>query len=261
MGRRPRTALMPDGTPVRLAAGAHSSPDEGVCVVELACLIANEDFSDRPRCVCPVVGAFLRGWNDRAPHAQRQRLGPYAARIVGSRSSPRVTRERRDLCLEWAGAYRGKGARGAAARLGSRLRVAAACGLVAATRLNEGAGDYAARIAAARGGEEAAFELLEALLALGEQLWPVDRVAAAVRNGRRPVRAVNGQASHDGHPRPAIAPNAGPGANGNGYVNENGNDAYGHRNGNGYRPRDADAPVGHPASSPSEAVLTGPESN
>jgi hypothetical protein len=249
---------MPDGTPVRLAAGAHSSPDEGVCVVELASLIANEDFSDRPRCVCPVVGAFLRGWNDRAPHAQRQRLGPYAARIVGSRSSARVTRERRDLCLEWADAHRGADARGAAARLGSRLRVAAACGLVAAVRLNEGAGDYAARIAAARGDEEAAFKLLEELLALGERSWPLDRTTAAVRNGHRPVRAANGHAPHNGHPRPGIAPNGGAGGTGNGTRNNgSGNE---HVNGNGYRPRDADAPAGHPASSPSEAVLTGPES-
>ena len=45
-------------------------------MVELASLIAQEEFSDRPRCVCPVIGAFLRGWNDRAPYAERQRLGP-----------------------------------------------------------------------------------------------------------------------------------------------------------------------------------------
>ena len=250
---------MPDGTPVRLAAGAHSSPDEGVCVVELASLIANEDFSDRPRCVCPVVGAFLRGWNDRAPHAQRQRLGPYAARIVGSRSTPRVTRERRDLCLEWAGAYRRTGDRRAMARLGSRLRVAAACGLVAVARLNEGAGDYAARIAAARDDEEAAFELLEALLALGEQPWPVDRVAA-VRNGRRPVSAVNGQTPRNGYRRPAMAPNTGPGANGNGARDNNFRNGNGNGNGNGYRPRDGAAPAGRPASRASEEVLTGPES-
>ncbi len=248
---------MPDGTPVRLAAGAHSSPDEGVCVVELASLIANEDFSDHPRCVCPVVGAFLRGWNDRAPHAQRQRLGPYAARIVGSRSTPRVTRERRDLCLEWAGAYRRTGARGAMARLGSRLRVAAACGLVAVARFDEGAGDYAARIAAARDDEEAALELLEALLALGEQPWPVDRVAAAVvRNGRRPVSAANGKTLRNGYHRPAVAPNAGPGANGNGSRDNGSRNG----NGNGYRPRAANAPAARPASSPSEHVVTGSES-
>ncbi len=72
-------AVIAGDIPVRLTAGGHSSPREGVCVVELASLIAREEFSDRPRCVCPVIGAFLRGWNDRAPYAERQRLSPHAA--------------------------------------------------------------------------------------------------------------------------------------------------------------------------------------
>jgi hypothetical protein len=257
MERRPRTALMPNGSPIRLAAGAHSSPDQGVCVVELASLLAREDFSDRPQCVCPVIGAFLRGWNDRAPHAERQRLGPYAARIVGSRADAGVTRERRDLCLRWAGAQHGKSSPGGAAkRLGARLRVAAACGAIAAVRLNEGAGDYAARIAAARGDEGAPFELLEALLALGQPA-PVPPIAVATRSDRRPVRAGHGQARLNGRGAPAIAPDAGsaPGANGNGYGNGSGNG-----NGNGYRPRDADAPPARPETSPLETPLAGPRS-
>jgi hypothetical protein len=228
-----------------------------VCVVELASLLAREDFSDRPRCVCPVIGAFLRGWNDRAPHAQRQRLGPYAARIVGSRGDTGVTRERRNLCLQWAGAYRGASAApGATARLGARLRVAAACGLVAAARPNEGAGDYAARIAAARGDEEATFELLEALLALGQPL-PAPPFAVAARNGRRTDRASNGQAALNG--RRAIAPNESGAAslNGNGSANGNGY-GNGNGNGNGYGRRVADAPEARPGTSPSEA-LTGPK--
>src|SRR5919201_4433363 len=96
-------ATLRDGTTIRLSAGAHSSPGEGVCVVELASMIAGEEFSDRPVCVCPVIGAFLRGWNDRASHAERQRLAPYARRIVGSRADPRVPQERREMSLEWAG--------------------------------------------------------------------------------------------------------------------------------------------------------------
>ena len=85
-------------------------------MVESAPVIAKERFSHRPRCVCPVIGALLRGWNYRAPYAQRQRLGPYAARIVGSRGISRVSRKRRDICLESAGADL---AHGAARRLRS----------------------------------------------------------------------------------------------------------------------------------------------
>ena len=51
---------------VRLEPGRHRSPGDGVCVVELASMIAGEKFTDRPNCVCPVIGSFLRCWNDRA---------------------------------------------------------------------------------------------------------------------------------------------------------------------------------------------------
>ena len=48
------------------------------------------------------------------------------------------------------------------------MRIAIFCGPGAALRPNEGAGDYAARVAMARGDLEGAFELLETLLAVGE---------------------------------------------------------------------------------------------
>jgi hypothetical protein len=210
MTQRPDLALMPDGTPIRLAAGAHSSPDAGVCVVELASMIAREEFSDRPRCVCPVIGAFLRGWNDRAPHSKRQRLSPYAARIVGSRAGRRVTRERRDICLEWAGIdLSHSGARGALAGVIARMRIAVFCGLAAAVRPNEGAGDFAARVALARGDEKRAFELLETLLATGEEQRS-DHSAGAT--------AGNGHSDTNGDRRPEIAVNGRPAANGNGHL-------------------------------------------
>jgi hypothetical protein len=198
-------ALMPDGAQIRLTPGNHSSPQEGVCVVELASVIAREKFSDRPRCVCPVIGAFLRGWNDRAPHAERQRLGPYAARIVGSRSTARVTRRRRDICLEWAEPDLSQGAaRRLVSRTGMRLRIAVFCGMRAALRLSEGAGEYASRVASARRDPESAFELLDTLLAVGERRSP-DRRSGAVDDD--PGGHLNGNGrpaivSPDGHPVP-----------------------------------------------------------
>jgi hypothetical protein len=236
--RRRESAVIQDGTRVRLTAGGHSSPREGVCVVELASLIAQEEFSDRPQCVCPVIAAFLRGWNDRAPYAERQRLSPHAQRIVGSRASSRVTRERRDICLRWAGADLGDGVvrrlwNGAA----TRVRIAVFCGLGAALRPNEGAGDYAARVAMARGDAGGAFELLGALLAAGEQQEaPGPRLISANGNGYVPSNG-NGYAH----------------SNGNGYVPSNGN-GYAPSNGNGRPHRNRDAP---PAAEGSGAALNG----
>jgi hypothetical protein len=153
---------------VRLEPGSHRSPNEGVCVVELASMIADEPFSDRPRCVDRVIGAFLRGWNDRAGYADRQRLYPYASQVVHTGGYRRISRIRRDRCLSWAGAKLDRGAVGRlAARLAMRARIAWSVGLWPAVRLKEGAGAYAARVCFGRGGSEEAFALLDELLAIG----------------------------------------------------------------------------------------------
>ena len=86
---------------VRLARGRHQSPDQGACVMELASMLASEPFSDHPRSVCPVVGAFLRAYNDGLPDDRRQDLYDYAARVVGSASTRRVRRARAKRCLTW----------------------------------------------------------------------------------------------------------------------------------------------------------------
>src|SRR5262249_27207969 len=122
-------------------------------------------FSDHPRCVCEVVGAFLRGWNDRAGYSDRQRLHPYAMRIVGTAGDADATRRRRDLCLEWAGMPRHEGAiRRLLGRLRMRIRIAWLIAVGPALALNEGAGAYAARACFKRGGVDEAFALLDRLL-------------------------------------------------------------------------------------------------
>lgn len=192
--------VLPDRTRVRLAPGSHGSPHEGVCVVELASLLAREDFSDRPRCVCPVIAAYLRGWNDRAAHAERQRLAPYAMRIVGSRADRKTTRRRRDICLEWAGAELRRGSvRALLSRLRMRVRIAIFCGVLAAFRPNEGAADYTARVAMARRDMNAAFGLLDELLAVGGR---PDLNGHGTGNGHTPANghaATNGYVPGNGH--------------------------------------------------------------
>ncbi len=136
--------------------------------MELASIIGGEPFSDRPDCVCPVVGSFLRGWNDRAGYADRQRLAPYASRIVGTGGYRRISRIRRDRCLEWVGADLHRGPLGRMVdHLRVRVKIAWSVGLMPALRLTEGAGAYAARCCFAHGGSEEAFQLLDSLLEIG----------------------------------------------------------------------------------------------
>ena len=52
---------------VRLSRGRHQGPDQGACVMELASMLAGEPFSDHPGSACPVIGAFLRAYNDGLP--------------------------------------------------------------------------------------------------------------------------------------------------------------------------------------------------
>jgi hypothetical protein len=119
---------------VRLGRGKHSSPEHGVCVMELASMLAGERFSDRPRSVCPVVGAFLRTYNDAVDDERRQDLYRYAAEAVGTMASVEVERRRAELCVAWA-AVTAPGSRFALRRWASRRRLAAA-------------GEFAARAAA-----------------------------------------------------------------------------------------------------------------
>jgi hypothetical protein len=86
---------------VRLARGRHQSPDQGACVMELSSMLAGEPFSDHPRSVCPVIGAFLRAYNDGLPDDRRQDLYEYAAKAVGTARGRHARRVRARMCLEW----------------------------------------------------------------------------------------------------------------------------------------------------------------
>lgn len=173
-------AVAASGERVRLGAGRHSSPAEGACVVELASLLAREEFSDRPQCVCPVIASFLRSWNDRSAYADRERLRPYAARIVATREDRSMTRIRRNICLTWVGIdVGGRPVQRFFTRLAVRFRIAIFCGIGCAVRLDEGAGEYAARVLYGRRDVDAAFALLDTLLAFGAEPPPVPRSSRA----------------------------------------------------------------------------------
>jgi hypothetical protein len=65
-------------------------------------MLAGEPFSDHPAAVCPVIGSFLRAYNDSVDDERRQDLYAYASQVVGSRAAISVQRERADRLAEWA---------------------------------------------------------------------------------------------------------------------------------------------------------------
>ena len=79
---------------IKLGKGKHSSPDDGACVMELASMLAGESFTDHPSSVCPVIGSFLRAYNDSIDDERRQDLYTYASKVVGSRTSADIQRAR-----------------------------------------------------------------------------------------------------------------------------------------------------------------------
>jgi hypothetical protein len=104
---------------VRLSKGSHRSPKRGVCVMELASLLADEPFSDRPQAVCPVIAGFLRSYNDGVGDRDRADLYRFASEAIGSRAGPQVEARRAELCRRWAALWRGElghGLRGLPAR-------------------------------------------------------------------------------------------------------------------------------------------------
>jgi hypothetical protein len=87
---------------IKLGKGKHASPEEGACVMELASMLAGEPFSDHPASVCPVIGSFLRAYNDSIHDRRRQDLYAYAAKVVGTRAGLAIQRERSDRLSDWA---------------------------------------------------------------------------------------------------------------------------------------------------------------
>lgn len=70
--------------------------------MELASMLADEPFTDRPGSTSAVIAALLRTYNDGLGDDRRQDLYPLASLIVGTASSRRIERDRASRCLEFA---------------------------------------------------------------------------------------------------------------------------------------------------------------
>ncbi len=87
-----------------LRAGAHSTFDNGACVMEAVAYVAGEKWSDHPSCVCPVIGAFLRLWNDalRTDEERTRLLRPLIKTVIGTKADAKVELARVMLCVDWS---------------------------------------------------------------------------------------------------------------------------------------------------------------
>ena len=90
---------------VTLGSGAALYPDmaAGMCAMEAAAYIAGEPWSDHPKCVCPVLGAFMRSWNDGLKsNAERDRLLlPLVPKLIGTRGSKALEVRRATMACDW----------------------------------------------------------------------------------------------------------------------------------------------------------------
>jgi hypothetical protein len=74
--------------------------------MELASMLAGEPFSDRPACADPVIGGFLRAYNDTVDRDRRQDLYAVAALVVGTACGGELERARASRCIAFAEEHR-----------------------------------------------------------------------------------------------------------------------------------------------------------
>ena len=86
---------------ITLAKGGHDDPAAGLCVMEAVAYFAREPHSDHPECVSPVIGAFLRRWNDDLDDDTRQMLKPYVLRVVGTNTGRSDDERRAWMVTDW----------------------------------------------------------------------------------------------------------------------------------------------------------------
>ena len=88
-----------------LSAGEHPEPNGKfmACVMEAAAFVAGEPWSDSPGCTCPVIGAFMRGWNDGLPSDddRTRLLLPLVPKIIGTTGSPALEERRSLMAADW----------------------------------------------------------------------------------------------------------------------------------------------------------------
>jgi len=77
---------------ILLTAGDHSSPADGLCLMEAVALLAGERHGDWPTCVCPALVEFRRILNDTMPDQWRTGLLLQLVPALVGNTPPALTR-------------------------------------------------------------------------------------------------------------------------------------------------------------------------
>jgi hypothetical protein len=86
----------------QLHLGGHAPDDGQMCVMEAVAFVTHKDWTDHPPCVCPVLGAFLRSWNDGLPDDERTALLlPFIPRLINTRGSKELEQRRATMAADW----------------------------------------------------------------------------------------------------------------------------------------------------------------
>lgn len=74
--------------------------EEGHYATELISWLTEEPFSDPPACLSPVLGAFLRNWDNNLNQDKRERLKPFLLRAVNTADDGHDEKRAR-LAADW----------------------------------------------------------------------------------------------------------------------------------------------------------------
>jgi hypothetical protein len=87
---------------VRLGRGQHSSPEAGMCFMEMVSWFAGEKHSDQPKCACPVLGAYGIRLNDSMPDDLRDRLLKPLVPLIAGTADKASEQQRAEFLAMWA---------------------------------------------------------------------------------------------------------------------------------------------------------------
>ena len=95
---------------LKLVSGAGRGQEDRFCVMEAASVydpksralkVNGVTITDQPKSVSPVIGAFLRRWNDGMNDTDRQILKPLIGRVIGTNTGHVDDQVRAYLAVDW----------------------------------------------------------------------------------------------------------------------------------------------------------------
>lgn len=86
---------------VNLTRGAHTKKSGEMCAMECASMLAGEDWSDAPKCVSPIIGAFMRNFNDSVDDDTRQKLKRFIPLVINTNTGAADDLRRSWMAMDW----------------------------------------------------------------------------------------------------------------------------------------------------------------